>query len=112
MIVQKSLGFVGSFLNAPVIGAIIGANIGLAPPLHRAFFNELSEGGIFKAWLTVSVKNVGDLFTALQLVAVGAKLSSCLLKMKKGEASGSVKLITVFSISSSGSYCGQCKFLA
>jgi hypothetical protein len=78
--------------------AIIGATIGLAPPLHSAFFNEPSEGGICMAWLTASVKNVGDLFAALQLVVVGVKLSCSLLKMKKGEASGSVKLIPVFSI--------------
>jgi hypothetical protein len=69
-----------------VIGALIGAVIGLASPLHKAFFNEPSDGGIFKAWLTASVKNVGDLFAALQLVVVGAKLSGSLLKMKKGEA--------------------------
>ena len=98
LVVRKSLSFVGSFLNAPLIGAIVGAIIGLAPPIHKAFFNEPSEGGIFKAWLTASVKNVGDLFAALQLVVVGAKLSGSLVKMKKGEASGSVKLIPMLSI--------------
>jgi auxin efflux carrier family protein len=92
------LTFAWGFLNAPLIGALIGGVIGLAPPLHRAFFNEPSEGGIFKAWLTASVKDVGDLFAALQLVVVGAKLSGSLLKMKKGEASGQVKVIPMLSI--------------
>ena len=46
---RKSLKFAGSFLNAPLWGAIIGAIIGLSPPLHRAFFNQPSDGGIFKA---------------------------------------------------------------
>jgi auxin efflux carrier family protein len=85
-------------LNAPLIGALVGTVIGLTPPLHRAFFNEPDQGGIFKAWLTASVKNIGELFAALQLVVVGAKLSGSLLKMKKGEASGQVKVIPMLSI--------------
>lgn len=98
VVIRTSLTFAWSLLNAPLIGAIIGAVIGLAPPLHKAFMNEPSEGGIFKAWLTSSVKNIGDLFAALQLVVVGAKLSGSLLKMKKGEASGSVPWIPTLSI--------------
>ncbi|KUJ20305.1 uncharacterized protein LY89DRAFT_578765 [Mollisia scopiformis] len=97
-IMRKALEFAYSFLNAPLIGALIGAFIGLIPPLHKAFFNDPSEGGFFKAWLTASVKNVGELFAALQLVVVGAKLSGSLLKMKKGEASGEVRLIPLFTI--------------
>lgn len=97
-VVRKPLDFMSCFLNAPLIGAIIGAGLGLAPPLHKAFFAEPADGGIFKAWLTASVKNVGELFPALQLVVVGAKLSGSLLKMKKGEESGKVKLMPVLSI--------------
>ena len=88
--VQKLLDFMYAFLNAPLIGAIIGAIIGLIPPLHKAFFSEPQEGGIFTAWLTSSVKNIGQLFAALQVVGVGVKLSSSLRKMKKGEDSGTV----------------------
>ena len=62
-----SLTFAWSFLNAPLIGAFLGCVIGLAPPLHKAFFNEPDQGGIFKAWLTASVKNAGDLFATLQV---------------------------------------------
>jgi predicted permease len=97
-VVQRSLPFLGSFLNAPLIGAAIGAILGLAPPLHKAFFNEPEEGGFFKAWLTNSIKNVGELFPALQLVVVGAKLSCALNRMKKGESSGSVPVIPMLSI--------------
>ncbi|KAL3428001.1 membrane transporter [Phlyctema vagabunda] len=89
--VQKSLGVLGSLMNAPLVGAIVGAVIGLTPPLHKAFFHEPDQGGIFKAWLTTSIKNVGELFAALQLVVVGAKLGSGLLKMKRGEESGTVR---------------------
>ena len=95
---QVFLGFMDGFLNAPLIGAIVGAIIGLAPPLHRLFFNSPEKGGYLKAWLTESVQNVGSLFPALQLVVVGAKLSSSLTKMKKGEASGSIPWIPVLSI--------------
>jgi hypothetical protein len=98
LFVRRTLSFLSNFLNGPLIGAIVGAILGLVPPLHRAFFNEPSEGGIFKAWLTASVSNVGELFAALQLVVVGAKLCGSLLKMKKGEASGSVPVIPMLSI--------------
>jgi auxin efflux carrier family protein len=77
---------------------LIGAVVGLVPYLHRIFFNAPDKGGFFKAWLTESVGNVGNLFPALQLVVVGAKLSSSLMKMKKGEASGSVPFAPMASI--------------
>jgi len=73
-----------SFLNAPLIGALIGLVIGLVPALHTAFFADSSEGGIFTAWLTASLKNAGDLFVSLQIIVVGVKLSSSLRKMKRG----------------------------
>lgn len=87
---QKFLDFMYAFLNAPLIGAVIGGIIGLTPPLHRAFFNEQQEGGFFKAWLTSSIENIGDLFAALQVVVVGVKLSTSMWKMKRGEDSGKV----------------------
>jgi auxin efflux carrier family protein len=96
--VQVFLGFMDGFLNAPLIGAIVGATIGLAPPLHRLFFNSPENGGYFKAWLTESVRNVGSLFPALQLVVVGAKLSSTLTRMKKGEARGLIPWIPMLSV--------------
>lgn len=87
---QTFLDFLYAFVNAPLIGAVVGAIIGLAPPLHRAFFNELQQGGIFKAWLTDSMSNIGELFASLQVVVVGVKLSSSLRKMKRGERSGNI----------------------
>ena len=98
VVIRKTLSFLGMLLNGPLIGATIGAILGLVPPLHRAFFNEPSEGGIFKAWLTASVSNIGELFAALQLVVVGAKLSGSMMKMKKGEASGSVPIVPMLSM--------------
>ncbi|KAL8839508.1 MAG: hypothetical protein Q9170_001731 [Blastenia crenularia] len=103
---QSLLDLLFAFLNAPLLGAVMGGIIGLTPPLHRAFFNDPEEGGIFKAWLTASIQNVGDIFAALQVglsdttfldqshqsqvVVVGVKLSACLRKMKRGEQSGRV----------------------
>ena len=95
---QSILSQLSAFFNAPMIGAIIGAIIGLAPPLHRVFFNDAQDGGIFNAWLTVSIKNIGELFAALQVVVVGVKLSSCLRKMKRGEDSGDVPLFAMMTV--------------
>jgi predicted permease len=95
---QKFLDFMYAFLNAPIIGAVIGAIIGLVPPLHKAFFAEENEGGLFKAWLTTSIENIGGLFATLQVVVVGVKLSSSLRKMKRGEDSGEVPWIPMLFI--------------
>ena len=95
---QSFLDFMYAFVNAPLIGAVIGGVIGLTPPLHRWFFNEQQEGGFFKAWLTSSIQNIGDLFAALQVVVVGVKLSTSMRAMKKGEDSGSVPWIPLVFI--------------
>lgn len=92
---QSFLEFSYAFLNAPLIGALVGAIIGLVPPLHRAFFNELQNGGIFKGWLTDSLSNIRELFASLQVVVVGVKLSSSLRKMKRRESGGSVPWLPV-----------------
>lgn len=87
---QQSLNFMYQFVNPPLIGALIGAIVGLTPAFHRLFFNEQEEGGYFNAWLTSSIKNIGDLFASLQVIVVGVKLSQAMLRMKKGEESGAV----------------------
>ncbi|KAK3700951.1 hypothetical protein LTR37_015657 [Vermiconidia calcicola] len=87
---QEALIFLYSFVNPPVIGAILGATIGLVPALHRLFFNTQEEGGYLNAWLTSALRNIGDLFPALMVVIVGTKLSTSLLRMKKGESNGRV----------------------
>ncbi|KAK4454490.1 auxin efflux carrier [Podospora aff. communis PSN243] len=71
---QWWLLFVSDFFNAPLLGAIIGAVIGLIPTLHRAFFSNTADGGIFTAWLTASLKNIGSLFVPLPLVVAGVSL--------------------------------------
>lgn len=82
---QGVLSFMSDFANPPLIGAVIGAILGLVPPLHRIFFNDSEEGGIFKAWLTQSISKIGQLFVTLQVVVVGVSLSASLRKVKRGE---------------------------
>jgi predicted permease len=66
--------FIVDFFNAPLMGAIVGTVIGLVPALHRAFFNSSEDGGIFTAWLTASLKNIGTLFVSLPVVVAGVTL--------------------------------------
>jgi auxin efflux carrier family protein len=96
---QSTLHFLQQFLNAPVIGAAIGAVIGLVPALHTAFFADTFHGGIFSAWLTASVQNIGDLFASLQVVVTGVKLSKSLQRMKAGEESGHVPWVALLFVS-------------
>ncbi|KAI2640459.1 auxin efflux carrier [Hypomontagnella submonticulosa] len=96
--VQRSIAAIGALFNPPFIGAAIGLILGLTPPLHRLFFNDMDEGGYFKAWLTSSLRNVGELFVSLQVIVVGVKLSLSLRLMKEGEEGGKLPLGTVLSV--------------
>jgi hypothetical protein len=97
---QEAVEVAWQFANAPLLGAVVGAIIGLTPALHKLFFNNSNEGGYFNAWLTTSIKNIGDLFASMQIIVVGVKLSQSMLRMKRGENSGvvakkSLALVTV-----------------
>jgi predicted permease len=87
---QEAIDIAWQFANAPLLGAIVGAIIGLTPALHKLFFSNSSEGGYLNAWLTTAIKNIGDLFASTQIIVVGVKLSQSLLRMKRGEDSGEV----------------------
>ncbi|KAA8913486.1 auxin efflux carrier [Sphaerosporella brunnea] len=75
---QRGFSFVRSLLNPPLWGAILAVVIGLTPPLHKVFFAKTIHGGWLNAWFTSSLRNLGDLFTALQMLVVGSKLSDSL----------------------------------
>ncbi|KAF8421988.1 auxin efflux carrier [Tirmania nivea] len=84
---QAILSSLASIVNAPLIGAVLALIVGLIPPLHRAMFNDMQAGGWLKAWFTSSLKNVGELFTVLQMFVVGTKLSASFdQEMVGGEA--------------------------
>ncbi|KAB2107385.1 hypothetical protein AG0111_0g4058 [Alternaria gaisen] len=88
---QETLNITWQFANAPLLGAIVGAVIGLTPALHRLFFSPSNEGGYLNAWLTTAIKNIGELFATTQIIVVGVKLSMSMLRMKRGEDSGEVR---------------------
>lgn len=81
------LVFLSDFLNAPLLGAIAGAVIGLSPPLHRAFFNDTQHGGIFTAWLTASLQRIGTLFVPLPVVIAGTSLYTAYKHTKEQKSS-------------------------
>jgi auxin efflux carrier family protein len=66
--------FLYDFLNAPLIGAVLGAIVGLVPALHRVFFSPTNSGGIFSAWLTASLSSIGSVFVPLPVVIAGVSL--------------------------------------
>jgi predicted permease len=84
---QWWLLFFYDFLNAPLLGAVLGAIIGLTPLLHRAFFAKEYDGGFFTAWLTESWKNVGGLFVPLPLIVAGISLYTSYQESKEGDSS-------------------------
>jgi predicted permease len=87
---REAIEIAWQFANAPLLGALVGAIIGLTPALHKLFFSPSNEGGYLNAWLTTSIKNIGELFASMQIIVVGVKLSQSLLRMKRGEDSGEV----------------------
>lgn len=80
--------FICDFFNAPLLGAVIGAIIGLIPPLHRAFFAHTEDGGIFTAWFTESLKTVGGVFVPLPVVVAGVSLFASMRDAKQNNQNG------------------------
>jgi predicted permease len=76
--VQRTLSYIATLVNPTLWGAVIAVVIGLTPSLHKIFFAKTTEGGWLNAWFTSSLRNIGDLFTGLQMFVVGCKLSDSL----------------------------------
>ncbi|KAJ4361728.1 hypothetical protein N0V95_001621 [Ascochyta clinopodiicola] len=79
--------FFYDFLNAPLLGALLGVLVGMVPVLHRAFFESTYNGGVFTAWLTESWKNVGGLFVPLPLIVAGISLYTSYQDSKQNSVS-------------------------
>ncbi|KAL1591968.1 hypothetical protein SLS60_011560 [Paraconiothyrium brasiliense] len=90
--------FFYDFLNAPLMGAVLGAVIGLVPPLHKAFFSDTFDGGVFTAWLTESFKSLGQLFVPLPLVVAGITLYSS-YQESRNTSSGQVAQVPLLTTS-------------
>ena len=84
---QWWLLFFYDFLNAPLLGALLGVLIGMIPVLHRAFFSSTYSGGVFTAWLTESWKNIGGLFVPLPLIVAGISLYTSYQDSKQSDGS-------------------------
>lgn len=84
--------------DVTILCACTGAIIGLVPQLHKAFFNHYMEGGVLNAWLTSSIKNIGMLFTTLQIFIVGCKLGVSFERMKGSTDSGRIPVMAIVVI--------------
>lgn len=78
--------FLLDFLNAPLIGALIGAFIGLIPVLHIAFFADTQDGGIFTAWFTSSLQTIAQLFVPLPVLVAGVSLFTSIKQARHQES--------------------------
>lgn len=88
--------FESPFADVMILCTLVGAFLGSVPSLHKAFFNRSDEGGMFNAWLTSSIKNIGKLFTTLQIFIVGGKLGLSFERMSGG--SGRIPLRAILTI--------------
>jgi predicted permease len=80
--------FVSDFFNAPLLGALLGAVVGLTPALHKAFFADSTDGGVFTAWLTASLSSIGGLFVPLPIVVAGVSLYTAMQEARQGSGAG------------------------
>ena len=89
--------FESPFADVMFICTIVGAVLGSVPSLHKAFFNHPDHGGIFTAWLTSSVRDIGKLFTTLQIFIVGGKLGLSFERMAGGSERIPLRaIVTIF----------------
>ncbi|KAG8884986.1 hypothetical protein FRB98_002074 [Tulasnella sp. 332] len=85
-----------ALINPASIGAVLAVFIGLTPSLHKVFFSKFEEGGYLRPWLTVSIQNVGNLYTVLQMFVVGGLLNVSLQKTGDNKLRKSAVAITFF----------------
>lgn len=96
---QELMATFGSpFADVAICCTLLGALLGLVPELHRAFFWPVEDGGIFHAWLTTSVRNIGRLFPTLQIFMVGCKLGVTFEKMAAEGDSGRIPMRAITTI--------------
>ncbi|CAD6587586.1 MAG: hypothetical protein CYPHOPRED_003969 [Cyphobasidiales sp. Tagirdzhanova-0007] len=64
---------VRGFFNPPLVAGLLAIFIGMIGPMRRFFF---SEDGPLDASFTQSLKTIGKLYTAMQMLVLGGKLVS------------------------------------
>ncbi|RPA81595.1 hypothetical protein BJ508DRAFT_414665 [Ascobolus immersus RN42] len=80
---QKMNNTLFTLINPTLLGSFLALFIGLIPPISHAFFAETFDGGFLSAWLTASLRNVGELFTVMQMFVSGSDLSASLKTKQK-----------------------------
>ncbi|KAG8856613.1 hypothetical protein FRB96_006373 [Tulasnella sp. 330] len=93
---QATVSVFAALINPASIGAVLAVFIGLTPSLHKVFFSKFEEGGYLRPWLTVSIQNVGNLYTVLQMFVVGGLLNVSLQKTGDNKLRKSAVAITFF----------------
>lgn len=71
-LIFRIISSVEQFLNPAVVSAIFAVIIGVTPFLHYLFYNNVAIASSF----TQSIKSIGGLYPALQLFALGSKLTA------------------------------------
>lgn len=66
-IIRRLLKKTNTFFNPITWGGVIAIIIGLVPSLHHAVFAPSHEGGFLNAWLTSSLRNMGTLFSGMEV---------------------------------------------
>lgn len=69
---NKILDWIEGFFNPAVSAALLAVIIGVTPPLHYLFYDNVAIASSF----TQSIKSIGGLYPALQLFALGSKLTA------------------------------------
>ncbi|KAJ5179293.1 hypothetical protein N7492_002503 [Penicillium capsulatum] len=90
--------FGSPFADVAICCTLLGAVLGLVPGLHRAFFSRVNDGGVFQAWLTTSIRNIGRLFPTLQIFMVGCKLGVTFERMVAEDDSGRIPMRAIATI--------------
>jgi len=66
-IFQRFLKQASIFLNPTTWGGIVAIIVGLVPSLHHVLFAPSNEGGFLNAWFTSSLRNMGALFSGMEV---------------------------------------------
>lgn len=69
--IYKTYQHVSQYLNPAVVSGIVATIIGITPCLHWFFF----QFSVIKTSFTPSINSIGELYPALQLFALGSKLT-------------------------------------
>lgn len=83
------------FLNPAVASALLAIFIGITPPLHYLFYDNVA----ISSSVTQSIKSLGGLYPALQLFALGSKLTT---PLKRAVRKSTIVIIAIIRFGLAG----------